>query len=53
MCVPFLTRAAPLRAARSDIYTSHVENLLGLSPDHYLYPTRRSLPHEPHHPFLA
>jgi hypothetical protein len=38
---------------RSDIYTSHVENLLGLAPDHYLYPTRRSLPHEPYHPFLA
>ena len=37
----------------SDIYTSHVENLLSLSADHYLYPTRRSLPHEPHHPFLA
>lgn len=37
----------------SDIYTSHVENLLQLAPDHRLYPTRRSLPHEPHHPFLA
>ncbi len=37
----------------SDIYTSHVENLLQLSPDHALYPARRSLPHEPHHPFLV
>ena len=37
----------------SDIYTSHVENLLGLADDHFLVPTRRSLPHEPHHPFLA
>jgi hypothetical protein len=37
----------------SDIYTSHVENLLGLASDHFLVPTRRSLPHEPHHPFLA
>jgi len=34
----------------SDIYTSHVENLLTLAPDHYLVPTRRSLPHEPRHP---
>ena len=34
----------------SDIYTSHVENLLRLSPDHVLLPRRLSMPHEPHGP---
>jgi len=33
----------------SDIYTSHVENLLKLSPDHVLLPRRLSMPHEPTH----
>ena len=31
----------------SDIYTSHITNLLALSPQHRLFPIRRCLPHEP------
>jgi hypothetical protein len=48
-----LTRTRCALRNRSDIYTSHLENLLNISPDHYLYPPRRSLPHEPFHPSLA
>ncbi len=47
------SRAHAPHRNRSDIYTSHLENLLNISPDHYLYPPRRSLPHEPFHPSLA
>ena len=31
----------------SDIYTSHLSNLLQLSPQHLVFPIRRCLPHEP------
>ena len=30
-----------------DVYTSRIENLLSLAPDHFLFPLRRALPHEP------
>jgi hypothetical protein len=31
----------------SDVYTARLDNLLGLAPDHFLFPLRRALPHEP------
>jgi hypothetical protein len=31
----------------SDVYTARLENLLALAPDHFLFPLRRALPHEP------
>jgi hypothetical protein len=31
----------------SDLYTARLENLLCLAPDHFLFPLRRALPHEP------
>ena len=31
----------------ADVYTARLENLLSLAPDHFLFPLRRALPHEP------